>query len=122
VTPLGRARTVALWYVLLSAVYLLWLHDLVETPNGVVTSVATLTVANTVMAALAFLYPRLGRPLRLMTLTASLIISIFAVVAVAVFMFRHTPVSILVASGYCFCTYYLWKIGGVASNDRWTDP
>jgi hypothetical protein len=117
-TPLGRARTVALWYVLLSIVYVSWLQLLLETPNDAVTTVAALTVANAVMAALAFWYLRLGRLLCVVTLTASIIISILAVVAVFVFLLWHTPVSALLALGYCLCTYYLWKISSVASNNR----
>ena len=117
-TPLGRARTVALWYFLLSIVYVSWLQLLLETPNDAVTTVAALTVANAVMAALAFWYLRLGRLLCVVTLTASIIISILAVVAVFVFLLWHTPVSALLALGYCLCTYYLWKISSVASNNR----
>jgi hypothetical protein len=117
-TPLGRARTAALWYVLLSIVYVWWLHLLPETPNGAVTTVAALAVANAVMAALAFWYLRLGRLLRVVTLIGSLIISLLAVVAVLVFLLWHTPVSALLALGYCLCTYYLWKISSVASNNR----
>src|SRR5580700_9814469 len=117
-TPLGRARTVALWYVLLSIVYVWWLHLLLETPNDAVRTVAAFAVANAVMAALAFSYLRLGRLLRVVTLIASLTISILAVVAVLVFLLWHTPVSVLLALGYCLCTYYLWKISGVASNNR----
>jgi hypothetical protein len=117
-TPLGRARTAALWYVLLSIVYVWWLHLLPETPNGAATTVAALAVANAVMAALAFWYLRLGRLLRVVTLIGSLIISLLAVVAVLVFLLWHTPVSALLALGYCLCTYYLWKISSVASNNR----
>jgi|HubBroStandDraft_6_1064221.scaffolds.fasta_scaffold311898_2 hypothetical protein len=117
-TPLGRARTVALWYFLLSIVYVSWLQFLLQTPNDAVMTVAALAVANAVMAALAFWYLRLGRLLRVVTLTASIIISILAVVAVFVFLLWHTPVSALLALGYCLCTYYLWKISSVASNNR----
>ena len=117
-TPLGRARTVALWYFLLSIVYVSWLQFLLQTPNDAVMTVAALAVANAVMAALAFSYLRLGRLLRVVTLIASLTISILAVVAVLVFLLWHTPVSALLALGYCLCTYYLWKISGVASNNR----
>jgi hypothetical protein len=117
-TPLGRARTAALWYVLLSIVYVWWLHLLPETPNGAVTTVAALAVANAVMAALAFWYLRLGRLLRVVTLIGSLIISLLAVVAVLAFLLWHTPVSALLALGYCLCTYYLWKISSMASNNR----
>jgi hypothetical protein len=117
-TPVGRARTVALWYVLLSIVYVSWLRLLPETPNEAVTTVAAFALANAVMAALAFWYLRLGRFLRVVTLTASLILPILAVVAVLVFLLWHTPVSALLALGYCLCTYYLWRISSVASNNR----
>jgi hypothetical protein len=95
-------------------------------------SVVPLIVANAVMAALSFLYLRLSQPFRVVTLTASLIISALAVLgASSVFMHRHeiqAPVPIaglivakaVLAVGYCLCTYSLWKIGGAGSNNRWT--
>jgi hypothetical protein len=103
-TPLGRARTVALSYALLGAMYLamigilsfaiwvgswrlLW-HDLVDMPNSLTKTVAPLVVANAVMAALAFCYLRLNQLFRVITLIASLIISTFAVLG-AVSVFTH---------------------------------
>lgn len=147
-TPLGRSRTVAFSYALLSVMYLamigmlafaiwvgswrlLW-HGLVDTPNSGMKSVAPLVVANAAMAALAFWYLRLSRFFRIITLTASLIFSTLAVLgAASFFMHRHiieAPVPItglivakaVLALGYCLCTYSLWKIGGAGSNNRWT--
>jgi hypothetical protein len=147
-TPLGRARTVALSYALLGAMYLamigilsfaiwvgswrlLW-HDLVDMPNSLTKTVAPLVVANAVMAALAFCYLRLNQLFRVITLIASLIILLLPSLVLSQFSRtglqskRRCPSPGLIvaksplALGYCLCTYSLWKIGGLTPNNRRT--
>lgn len=143
-TPLRRSRMVAFSYAFLSAAYLvligmmsfaiwvgswrlLW-HELVDT--SVMKNVGSLVVVNAVMAALALWYLRLSHLLRAVTVTASFVISILAVLgAASFFTHRHAiqaPVPVtgliiaksMLALAYCLSTYSLWKIGGLASSNK----
>src|SRR5690348_13238206 len=127
--PLRRVRTVALSYAILGTMYIViiamlgvalwtgsWLrlwHDLADTPHSALTGVGALAAVNASMAGLAFWYLSLSRLFRVITLAASLILSVLAVAgAISVLVQRHAvvaPVSIptlivaksLVALGYC---------------------
>ena len=107
----------------------LW-HELLDTLK----SVGSLAALNVMMAALAFWYLKLPRAFRALTLVLSLTLSVLAVIgATSVSLHRHTieaPVPVwtlmvaksLLAVGYCSFSYSLWKVGGVASNNRWRGP
>jgi hypothetical protein len=149
-TPLSRARTVALTYALLSAMYVAmicllassiwtgsWLrlrYDLFEAPYGVGGSVVAVAAANALMAVLMFWYLTLSRSLRVLTLMLSVAFSVMALASAASAVLHRyaidAPVSIpllltakgLLALGYCLCTYSIYRLGSVASNNRWRGP
>jgi hypothetical protein len=146
-TPASRARTVAISYAILSALYLaiigllasaLWLDSWQRLWNDMsgrlLLALGGAAAVNALMAALAFWFTKLPRAGRALTLLISLILTGLAANDLfAAIMHRHqTEVPMppwtlvtarsLLALGYALCAVSLWRIGRVASNNRWRGP